>query len=110
VRLGRVALTGEIFAEKILVVAARIAAINPSRTGGWARAALLFSPRPRHAAQARPISSRAPFAEHRFHWRGRNWRDATTQFIAARGAVADRTPVQADRRHCSRQLAVRRRL
>jgi hypothetical protein len=60
-----VALAGEILPEKILVVAARIAAINPSPMWGWTRAALLFSPRPRRALQARPISNRALIAGRR---------------------------------------------
>ena len=43
-------------------------------------------------------------------WRGRNWRYATGQLVFALSIVPDRTPAQADRRHCSRQPAVGRRL
>jgi hypothetical protein len=66
--------------------------------------ALLFSPRPRHASRAiASCRSALFFAERLFRWRGRNFRDATVAFIAARRTVPDRTPVGPDRRHCGRQ-------
>jgi hypothetical protein len=73
-------------------------------------AALLFWPCPRHADRARPFSFQAPFAERWFRLARKESAHAAGKLILALDVIPDRTPAQADRRHCGRQPAVGRRL